>query len=143
MLLLQSELNCLVSNLGIILLIVDFFLRTQWNLQLECQAALHLPYCWVWNWKQCRNFSLFSNNSYWNNQYHRWTIKAIVNCNPQKFNQVVIWDKIIRRGESATIDYKDIKAKYYFFDDGHGLRLGFLIFEWRCFLKFVQISHTI
>lgn len=39
-----------------------------------------------------------------------------------KLNQVVIWDKIIRRGESADLDYKDIKAKYYFFDDGHGLK---------------------
>jgi len=35
---------------------------------------------------------------------------------------VVIWDKIIRRGESAVLDLKDTKAKYYFFDDGHGLR---------------------
>jgi len=35
---------------------------------------------------------------------------------------VVIWDKIIRRGESALLDLRDMKAKYYFFDDGHGLR---------------------
>jgi len=40
----------------------------------------------------------------------------------QKLNQVVIWDKIIRRGESAVLDLKDMKAKYYFYDDGHGLR---------------------
>ncbi|ESO06992.1 hypothetical protein HELRODRAFT_77182 [Helobdella robusta] len=39
-----------------------------------------------------------------------------------KINQVVIWDKILKRGDSAILDYKDIKAKYYFFDDGHGLR---------------------
>ena len=35
---------------------------------------------------------------------------------------MVIWDKIIRRGESAVLDLKDMKAKYYFYDDGHGLR---------------------
>ena len=35
---------------------------------------------------------------------------------------MVIWDKIIRRGDSAVLDLKDMKAKYYFFDDGHGLR---------------------
>jgi len=40
----------------------------------------------------------------------------------QKLNQVVIWDKIIRRGETAVLDLRDMKAKYYFFDDGHGLR---------------------
>jgi len=39
-----------------------------------------------------------------------------------KLNQVVIWDKIIRRGENAVLNLKDTKAKYYFFDDGHGLR---------------------
>ena len=35
---------------------------------------------------------------------------------------MVLWDKIIRRGESAILNLKDMKAKYYFFDDGHGLR---------------------
>ena len=55
---------------------------------------------------------------------HLKKLRPLVNFILQKFNQVVIWDKIIRRGESATIDYKDIKAKYYFFDDGHGLRFG-------------------
>jgi signal peptidase complex subunit 3 len=39
-----------------------------------------------------------------------------------KLNQVVIWDKIIRRNENSLLNFKDIKAKYYFFDDGHGLR---------------------
>jgi len=44
----------------------------------------------------------------------------------QKINQVVLWDKIIRRGENAALDYKDLKAKYYFYDDGHGLRYPLL-----------------
>lgn len=37
-------------------------------------------------------------------------------------NQVVLWDKIIRRGEDATLDYKKMNTKYYFWDDGNGLR---------------------
>jgi len=39
-----------------------------------------------------------------------------------KLNQVVLWDKIIKRGENALLSYHDLKSKYYFFDDGHGLR---------------------
>lgn len=39
-----------------------------------------------------------------------------------KLNQVVIWDKIIRRGENAIIDYRKANTKYYFWDYGNGLR---------------------
>ncbi|EUB63593.1 Signal peptidase complex subunit 3 [Echinococcus granulosus] len=37
-------------------------------------------------------------------------------------NQVALWDKIIRRGESYDIEYKSMKGKYPFWDDGSGLR---------------------
>ncbi|CAF1114197.1 unnamed protein product [Adineta steineri] len=37
-------------------------------------------------------------------------------------NQVVLWDKIIRRGENARIYLHDIATKYYFWDDGENLR---------------------
>jgi len=37
-------------------------------------------------------------------------------------NQVVLWDKIIRRGENARINLRDIATKYYFWDDGEHLR---------------------
>jgi signal peptidase complex subunit 3 len=37
-------------------------------------------------------------------------------------NQVVLWDKIIQRGENALLDYKSMNTKYYFWDDGNGLR---------------------
>ncbi|XP_037823724.1 signal peptidase complex subunit 3 [Lucilia sericata] len=37
-------------------------------------------------------------------------------------NQVVLWDKIIRRGENAILDFKNMNTKYYFWDDGNGLR---------------------
>jgi len=39
-----------------------------------------------------------------------------------KVNQVVLWDKIIRRGENAVLNLKKMNTKYYFFDDGNFLR---------------------
>lgn len=38
------------------------------------------------------------------------------------FNQVVVWDKIILRGDNAFLNYHDMNTKYYFFDDGAGLK---------------------
>ncbi|XP_073699206.1 signal peptidase complex subunit 3 [Garra rufa] len=37
-------------------------------------------------------------------------------------NQVVLWDKIVLRGDSTKLNMKDVKSKYFFFDDGNGLR---------------------
>uniref|UniRef100_A0A224XYX8 Signal peptidase complex subunit 3 n=1 Tax=Panstrongylus lignarius TaxID=156445 RepID=A0A224XYX8_9HEMI len=37
-------------------------------------------------------------------------------------SQVVLWDKIILRGENAVLDFKSMNTKYYFWDDGNGLR---------------------
>lgn len=39
-----------------------------------------------------------------------------------KVNQVVLWDKIIKRGENAVLNLKKQSTKYYFFDDGSNLR---------------------
>ncbi|XP_018329949.1 signal peptidase complex subunit 3 [Agrilus planipennis] len=39
-----------------------------------------------------------------------------------KLNQVILWDKIILRGENAVLDFKNMNTKYYFWDDGNGLR---------------------
>uniref|UniRef100_A0A0K8TQ55 Signal peptidase complex subunit 3 n=1 Tax=Tabanus bromius TaxID=304241 RepID=A0A0K8TQ55_TABBR len=39
-----------------------------------------------------------------------------------KLNQVVLWDKIILRGENAVLDFKNMHTKYYFWDDGNGLK---------------------
>lgn len=36
-------------------------------------------------------------------------------------NQVVLWDKIIMRGENAKLSLKNFNQKYYFWDDGNGL----------------------
>lgn len=37
-------------------------------------------------------------------------------------NQVVLWDKIVLRGDNAVLHFKDMNTKYYFWDDGTGLR---------------------
>lgn len=39
-----------------------------------------------------------------------------------ELNQVVLWDKIILRGENAILDFKNMNTKYYFWDDGNGLK---------------------
>ena len=39
-----------------------------------------------------------------------------------KVNQVVLWDKIIKRGDNAVLNLKKMNTKYYFFDDGNFLR---------------------
>ncbi|XP_067000768.1 signal peptidase complex subunit 3 [Anabrus simplex] len=39
-----------------------------------------------------------------------------------QLNQVVLWDKIIQRGENAVLDFKNMNTKYYFWDDGNGLK---------------------
>ncbi|XP_078043631.1 signal peptidase complex subunit Spase22-23 [Augochlora pura] len=38
------------------------------------------------------------------------------------FNQVILWDKIVLRGDKAALDFKNMNTKYYFWDDGNGLR---------------------
>ncbi|EHB14159.1 Signal peptidase complex subunit 3, partial [Heterocephalus glaber] len=37
-------------------------------------------------------------------------------------NQVVLWDKIVLRGDNPRLLLKDVKTKYFFFDDGNGLK---------------------
>lgn len=39
-----------------------------------------------------------------------------------ELNQVVLWDKILLRGENAALDLKNMNTKYYFWDDGTGLK---------------------
>ncbi|XP_068259963.1 signal peptidase complex subunit 3 [Nyctibius grandis] len=37
-------------------------------------------------------------------------------------NQVVLWDKIMLRGDNPRLFLKDMQSKYFFFDDGNGLK---------------------
>ena len=58
-----------------------------------------------------------------------WNVKQIFmyltaeyTTKENEINQVVLWDKIILRGENTKLDYKSMNTKYYFWDDGHGLQ---------------------
>uniref|UniRef100_T1H644 Signal peptidase complex subunit 3 n=1 Tax=Megaselia scalaris TaxID=36166 RepID=T1H644_MEGSC len=44
-----------------------------------------------------------------------------------KLNQVVLWDKIILRGENSVLKLKNMNTKYYFWDDGNGLKIFMMI----------------
>jgi len=37
-------------------------------------------------------------------------------------NQIVLWDHIMRRGEEPRLQLRNQNTKYYFFDDGYGLK---------------------
>lgn len=46
----------------------------------------------------------------------------------QSLNQVVLWDQIVLRGDSTVLNMNNKKSKYFFFDDGNGLRLFIYLF---------------
>lgn len=48
-------------------------------------------------------------------------LNSFVSISLQKLNQVVIWDKIILKGESYRLSMRNAKPKYYFWDDGKNL----------------------
>ncbi|XP_055499318.1 signal peptidase complex subunit 3-like [Leucoraja erinacea] len=37
-------------------------------------------------------------------------------------NQLILWDKIIARGENPKLDFRGMSTKYLFLDDGNGLK---------------------
>ncbi|XP_063970655.1 signal peptidase complex subunit 3-like [Lytechinus pictus] len=58
----------------------------------------------------------------WNTKQLFIYLTAEYETNQNKLNQVVIWDKIIKRTSNANINFNRIQPKYPFFDDGHGLK---------------------
>jgi len=58
----------------------------------------------------------------WNTKQLFVYLTAEYSTPSNKLNQVVLWDKIILRGENSVIDLKSASPKYFFWDDGHGLR---------------------
>ncbi|KAI4492044.1 hypothetical protein M0802_010169 [Mischocyttarus mexicanus] len=51
------------------------------------------------------------------------TVKVVVKNMPDySASKVVLWDKIVLRGDNAVLDFKNMNTKYYFWDDGNGLR---------------------
>lgn len=49
----------------------------------------------------------------------------------------MLWDKIVLRGESTMLNLRDMKSKYFFFDDGNGLRLFVYFFSFIKYNNFV------
>ncbi|XP_013394466.1 signal peptidase complex subunit 3-like [Lingula anatina] len=63
------------------------------------------------------------------NSIFNWNVKLLFvyltaeyQTKSNEVNQVVLWDKIIKRGENAVLDYRSMNTKYYFWDDGNGLK---------------------
>ncbi|KAL8597039.1 hypothetical protein ACOMHN_055632 [Nucella lapillus] len=68
-------------------------------------TALHLTPLFNWNVKQLFLY-----------------LTAEYKTADHKLNQVVLWDKIIMRGENAILNLKNANTKYYFWDYGNGLK---------------------
>ncbi|XP_020909766.1 signal peptidase complex subunit 3-like [Exaiptasia diaphana] len=59
----------------------------------------------------------------WNTKQLFVYLTAQYETKQNKFNQVVLWDKIVLRSDKKLhLSYNNMNTKYYFFDDGHGLR---------------------
>jgi len=58
----------------------------------------------------------------WNAKQLFVFLTAEYETSENKLNQVVLWDKIIRRGENANLNLKNMNTNYYFWDDGNGLK---------------------
>ncbi|ROT74292.1 signal peptidase complex subunit 3 [Penaeus vannamei] len=57
----------------------------------------------------------------WNTKQLFLYLTAEYQTQNNKVNQVVLWDKIIQRGEASVVKLKNQHLKYYFWDDGNGL----------------------
>ncbi|XP_017798416.1 PREDICTED: signal peptidase complex subunit 3 [Habropoda laboriosa] len=79
--------------------------RANANLNTVKVAVIHLTPLFNWNVKQLFLY-----------------LTAEYQTRNNDFNQVVLWDKIVLRGDNAVLDFKNMNTKYYFWDDGNGLR---------------------
>lgn len=64
----------------------------------------------------------FSRAFDWNTKQIFLYLTAHYETKANKVNQVVLWDYIIQRGEPAVVNLRDSHTKYYFWDDGTGLK---------------------
>ncbi|XP_062908731.1 signal peptidase complex subunit 3-like [Mobula hypostoma] len=58
----------------------------------------------------------------WNVKHLYLYLSAEYTTEINALNQVILWDKIISRGENPRFDFHNITNKYVFLDDGYGLR---------------------
>ncbi|NWY97969.1 SPCS3 peptidase, partial [Loxia curvirostra] len=71
-----------------------------------------------WNKNTLMLFFIFD----WNVKQLFLYLSAEYSTKNNALNQVVLWDKIILRGDNPRLSLKDMKSKYFFFDDGNGLK---------------------
>ncbi|RWS15807.1 histidine--tRNA ligase: cytoplasmic-like isoform X1 [Dinothrombium tinctorium] len=64
----------------------------------------------------------FTNVFDWNTKQLFLYLSAQYKTKNNVNNEVVLWDHIIRRGEESRISFKNRHTKYYFWDDGNGLK---------------------
>ncbi|XP_029435197.1 signal peptidase complex subunit 3 [Rhinatrema bivittatum] len=58
----------------------------------------------------------------WNVKQLFLYLSAEYSTKSNTLNQVVLWDKIVLRGDHSKLSLKEMKSKYFFFDDGNGLK---------------------
>ncbi|KAK3778856.1 hypothetical protein RRG08_013121 [Elysia crispata] len=70
-------------------------------------------------------FDLFTDLS----PLYNWNVKMLFlyltaeyKTKDHELNQVVLWDKIVKRGENTILDFRKTNTKYYFWDYGNGLK---------------------
>lgn len=88
-----------------------------------------------WNTKQLfvlvtAHYQTRNNVSFTCTCYFYQTSLSVTLPDLQPRNQVVLWDRIIRRGDSAVLDMHSAATKYNFFDDGRGLKLVCVVCNW-------------
>ncbi|NXQ68441.1 SPCS3 peptidase, partial [Quiscalus mexicanus] len=71
-----------------------------------------------WNENTWMLFFIFD----WNVKQLFLYLSAEYSTKNNALNQVVLWDKIMLRGDNPRLSLKDMKSKYFFFDDGNGLK---------------------
>ncbi|KAG9275722.1 signal peptidase complex subunit 3 [Astyanax mexicanus] len=89
------------SDLGF----VTFFNLVKSYLCVCLNVLLHLQPIFDWNVKELFLY-----------------LSAEYSTRSNVLNQVVLWDKIVLRGENTKLNLRDMKSKYFFFDDGNGLK---------------------
>ncbi|NWV74779.1 SPCS3 peptidase, partial [Dasyornis broadbenti] len=72
----------------------------------------------ILNGKNGLQISIFD----WNVKQLFLYLSAEYSTKNNALNQVVLWDKIMLRGDNPRLSLKDMKSKYFFFDDGNGLK---------------------
>lgn len=64
----------------------------------------------------------FTNVFDWNTKQLFLYMTAHYTTKNNVVNQVVLWDHIIERGDDPVVNLKNHHTKYYFWDDGNGLK---------------------